>query len=52
MKISNFLYQSEKLSRDVRVLLSLDSKKIIRRVKNKIVGRLLARVGFWKFLWR
>lgn len=45
------LYKFTRLARDVEVLSTMDGKKIIRRVKNKVVGRVLARIGFWKWLW-
>jgi len=25
--------------------------RMARRAKNKILGRILARLGFWRFLW-
>jgi hypothetical protein len=52
MKPSKPLYQITKTSRDLEAILSGDWHKILRRVKNKIVGRALARIGFWKFLWQ
>jgi len=45
------IYTYSKYARDIETLFTFDSKKIIRRIKNKIVGRLLARAGFWKMLW-
>ena len=51
MKISTKLWKTRKLSRNIEVLLSGDSTKIFRRFKNILVGRTLARMGFWKWLW-
>lgn len=51
MKTSNKSYILSRKIRDVEVLLTGDPKKITKRVKNKIIGRLLAKIGFWKLLW-
>lgn len=51
-KISKELYRAARVSRDVEVLASGDPKKIARRARNKMVGRLLGRAGFWRWLWR
>jgi hypothetical protein len=44
-----------KLARNVNTLTALasgDPKRARRRVKNIIVGRALARAGFWRWLWK
>ncbi len=44
-----------KLARNVntaKVLLSGDPKRINRRAKNIVLGRLLARAGVWRRLWK
>lgn len=49
MKLVSFLYQ---FARTVNTLTKLSSPdKTVRRIKNIIIGRGLARVGFWKKLW-
>jgi hypothetical protein len=52
MRISSLLYRLSRASRDVEAVTSGDPEKVVRRGKDKIVGRILARVGFWRRLWR
>lgn len=52
MKLSSSLYGAARLSRDAQAVLSGKPHKIVRRVKNHVVGRALARAGFWRWLWR
>jgi hypothetical protein len=48
--VSN-MYRAARLANDVSVLTSGNPHRIARRAKNKIVGRALARGGFWRRLW-
>jgi hypothetical protein len=48
--VSN-LYRTARLANDVSVLTSGNPHRIARRARNKIVGRALARRGFWRLLW-
>lgn len=42
-----------RLARLVQDLKSLSSpKRAVRRAKNKVVGRVLGRAGFWRWLWK
>ncbi len=56
MRLSSFLYRLARTSRDVeaieRTAETGNPKYVMRRAKNKLVGRLLGRVGFWRNLWR
>ena len=45
-------YRLARRQRDLEVVASGDPKKIVRRVKNHVIGRALAKIGFWRFLWR
>ncbi len=47
-KHSSALYQAAKTMNDLETLASCDPKKILRRVKNKLVGRLLSKIQFWR----
>jgi len=48
--VSN-LYRTARLANNVSVIASGNPHRIARRTKNKIVGRALARGGFWRMLW-
>jgi hypothetical protein len=48
--VSN-LYRTARLANDVSVLASGNPHRMARRARNKIVGRAIARGGFWRLLW-
>lgn len=50
--MTSWLYRLARLSADTKAVASGDPKKIGRRAKNKLVGRTLGRVGFWRRLWK
>ncbi len=52
MGLASKLFRLARLSRDVEAVASGSPKKIVRRGKNKVVGRLLGRGGIWRRLWR
>ncbi len=52
MRLSRFLYRAARTANDVEAITSGDPRRMARRAKNKLVGRVLRRVGFWKKLWR
>jgi hypothetical protein len=51
-RLRRSLYRSARTLGDVEALASGDPKRITRRAKNKLLGRTLARAGFWRSLWR
>ena len=51
MNVSRALYVLARLSRDVGALSSGSPSRVGRRARNRVVGRLLARAGFWRRLW-
>jgi hypothetical protein len=44
-------YRLARRINDVETLASGDPKRIVRRAKNKVVGRALSRAGVFKALW-
>jgi hypothetical protein len=51
-KFVGSLYRSARIANDIETLASGNPKRITRRAKNKLVGRMLGRSGFWRYLWR
>ncbi len=56
MRLSRFLYRAARISRDLEAVeksaATGNPEYVARRAKNKLVGRALARMGFWRRLWR
>jgi hypothetical protein len=53
MRIARFLlYRAARTANDVEAITSGDPKRISRRAKNKVIGRLLGKTGVWRRLWR
>jgi hypothetical protein len=46
------LYKAARVSNNVSTLASGNPKRIARRAKNVTVGRGLAKVGVWRWLWK
>jgi hypothetical protein len=46
------LTRGQRLSRDADAIASGDPKRVVRRLRNRVVGRLLGRIGFWRRLWK
>lgn len=46
------MYAAARLANDVSTLASGNPNRIVRRAKNKIIGRALGRAGLWRLLWR
>lgn len=52
MRLSRILRRAARTSTDLEALASGDPKRIERRAVNKAKGRLLARAGVWRALWK
>lgn len=52
MNLSRFLFRAARTAADVQAVSSGDPERIMRRAKNKAIGRLLGRAGMWRRLWR
>lgn len=52
MNLVRFLYSLARWLNDLLTLASGNPRRIARRMKNRLVGRALRRVGFWRWLWR
>jgi len=50
--LSSLLFRAARRVDDAETIATGDAKRIERRVKNRVVGRLLAQAGFWRRLWR
>ncbi len=46
------MYAAARLANDVSTVASGNPRRIVRRAKNKIIGRALGRAGLWRWLWR
>lgn len=52
MSLSRNLYRAARLARTAEAIESGSPRRIRRRGKNILVGRALARSGFWRALWK
>lgn len=50
--LTSNLYRAARLSATVSAAAGGHPRRIVRRAKNIAVGRILARVGFWRWLWK
>lgn len=50
--LTSLLFRTARRADDLEALASGNPKRIERRVKNRLVGRALARAGFWRWLWK
>lgn len=51
LNVTGTLYRAARLSNDIGTIFSGKPSRMARRGKNKLLGRVLARLGFWRFLW-
>ncbi|MFZ0178689.1 MAG: hypothetical protein WAL84_02305 [Candidatus Dormiibacterota bacterium] len=49
MTTTELLYRAARMSANLR---AVKNHRVVKRVRNIAVGRLLARAGFWRRLWR
>ena len=50
--LASLLFRTARRVDDLEALASGNPKRIERRVKNKVVGQVLGRGGFWRWLWK
>ncbi len=49
---ASLLFRTARRVDDLEALASRNPMRIERRVKNKVVGQVLGRGGFWLWLWK
>jgi hypothetical protein len=52
MKLTSHLFKLARLSATASAVASGNPKRIARRARNIVKGRLLAQAGFFRWLWR
>jgi len=52
MKLTSALYKAARISNDLEALTSGKPSKMLRRGKNKLIGRGLGKAGIWRRLWK
>lgn len=50
--LASLLFRTARRMDDLEALASGNPKRIERRVKNKVSGRVVGRGGFWRWLWK
>lgn len=50
--LTSQLFRAARVSADISAIVSGNPARIVRRAKNKTVGRGLAKAGVFKALWR
>ena len=50
--LASLLFRTARRVDDIEALASANPKRIERRIKNKLVGRVLGRGGFLRWLWK
>jgi len=52
MRIAPFLYRAARTVNDIEAVVSLNPVRIMRRLKNKIIGRAIAKTNIFRTLYR
>ena len=52
MNITRALYRAARISNNLSALASGNPRRIARRAKNVAIGRIFARAGIWRNLWK
>lgn len=50
--LTSLLFKTARRVDDLETLASGNPKRLERRVKNRLLGRALGKVGFWRLLWK
>ena len=49
--VTGLLYRTARFSNDIGALFSGKPSRVARRGKNKLLGRVMARLNIWRLLW-
>lgn len=52
MSLTSSLFKAARLSASLTAVVSGNPQRIARRAKNVAVGRVMAKTGVWRWLWR
>lgn len=52
MRLSTILFRAARVASTGEAITSGKPRRVQRRAKNIVIGRVLARAGFWRWLWR
>jgi hypothetical protein len=50
--LTSLLFRTARRVDDLETLASGNPKRVARRAKNKLLGRVLGRAGLWRSLWK
>lgn len=51
-RLTRNLYRAARTANDIETLASGNPRRIRRRLVNRAKGRILGRLGLWRWLWR
>jgi len=52
MRIAPLLYKYARIVNDIEALISLNPTRIMRRIKNKFIGRALGRTNIYRTIFK